>query len=539
MDYSKLTTEDLIALQAGDYGKVSDAGLKMLYGGVEKEEPKKANEVYKGIDYSDIQNDASLTPEQKAEAIRQRTKEENARLDRENALKLAKMYGGYGLNLASWALPVGGGLKAATMLAKAGKPMAARVAGAVLKNTPSLAAGGALGGLGQAMVNDATEIGDYLKSIGLGAATGVAFGKGMQLLSKGGQAVLNSEAVKKGIPKIQEVLNSVPAELSERALRKELDGQSIFKGKFNPKEINEKYNEIGQKAIEGMKDAELNANMAIRESLEGLKGSRTDTRGLIKKITDDVSDKAMGGDINPAIEEAGEEINSILYKLNPKAGSVKTVDLDNIKELLYNKLRNQYGKDSGVGKNTLKNIGRMINDELNTISPEYKAANEARKNLYEIKDLLGGMNKKTIGSKLRNVEVDASIRSGYNQAAEDLEKLVAPQYKFLDEVKDLRAREALESLYSGQYGGFGSSQGGANILRAILGTSGAFMTRKPLVLGLFSPKISGKKAIQGIGLANKTLKGLGNVYDKAIEKYLNAGRGALTSKNPATANESD
>ena len=130
--------------------------------------------------------------------------------------------------------------------------------------------------------------------------------------------------------------------------------------------------------------------------------------------------------------------------------------------------------------------------------------------LHDINDLLGGMNRKTIASKLRNAETDATVRSGYNQAAEDLNNLVAPEYKFLDDVKDLRAREALESWFPGQGGGFGSEQGFGNIIRNAVAGAGlptaATVSHNPwLLLGVpaVSPKLMAQGTIKNLGrLAN-------------------------------------
>lgn len=84
---------------------------------------------------------------------------------------------------------------------------------------------------------------------------------------------------------------------------------------------------------------------------------------------------------------------------------------------------------------------------------------------------------------------------------------------FMDELNDLRAREALEEWFPGQGGGSGSTQGIGNLLRtAIIGgaPTSAVLTHNPLALmglGMISPKF----------MANGTIKNLGR-YKKFADK---------------------
>lgn len=66
---------------------------------------------------------------------------------------------------------------------------------------------------------------------------------------------------------------------------------------------------------------------------------------------------------------------------------------------------------------------------------------------------------------------------------------------FMDDLQNIRAREALEEWLPGQGGGSGSAQGVANLVRG--GLVGA--TRNPLTLSLFSPKLMGKGTIENLG----------------------------------------
>ena len=395
----------------------------------------------------------------------------------------------------------------------------ARDASALAKGGAFLANAGIQGGV-PGLIEGANQ-GEALK--GAGAGTGVALGvqtalSGVPKLGKYTTKLLNNPTFQKGLSKVEELLTSVPSEMSERALQKELAGNSIFKGKFDSKNLNEAYNEVGQRAIAGMKNAEQQANAQIDNALNNLPNKAINQPQLMIDLTKGVEQYAHGGRYNPALAEKGDDILHFLNELgNPEN---KTVDFHGIKSSIQSLLRGKYGKDSGDGINALKGISAKVREKLNSVSPEYAQANANREALHEIKDSLGGMNRKTIGSNLRNVEGDAKVRAGYSQAAEELENLVAPEYKFLDEVKDLRAREALESWYPGQYGGFGSSQGAANLLRGVVGGSISGMTHNPLLLAAFSPKIGAKGTIQNLGRVNQAAQGWQKLVPGQIKDLL-------------------
>ncbi len=361
---------------------------------------------------------------------------------------------------------------------------------------------------------------------GAGAGTGIAAainiipGAG-KYISKG----LANPTFQRNFGKVQELLTSVPSEMSERALQKELAGNSIFKGKFDSKNLNEAYNEVGQRAIAGMKNAEQQANAQIDNALNNLPNNAINQPQLMIDLTKGVEQYAHGGRYNPALAEKGDDILHFLNELgNPEN---KTVDFHSIKSSIQSLLRGKYGKDSGDGINALKGISAKVREKLNSSSPEYAQANANREALHEIKDSLGGMNRKTIGSNLRNVEGDAKVRAGYSQAAEELENLVAPEYKFLDEVKDLRAREALEQWLPGQGGGFGSSQGAGNLVRNAIGlgtlpTAAATLHNPLLILGsaALSPKLGAKATIQNLGRLNNTAESLQRLLPENVRKLL-------------------
>lgn len=356
-----------------------------------------------------------------------------------------------------------------------------------------------------------------------GLAGGSLIGAGIQALpyvGKGISKFVNNPNTQKNIAKTLEFLTSAPEEYSQRAIQKELAGKSILKGKFNKRDLNENYREAGKKAIEGYQKAKLKTNQELNDATLNLNNLEEINRNqLANNIIDELDKYAYGGEANAALEQKGNDIYNYLDEItNRKSNSGLHVTKRNIQ----NMIRNKYGQETGEGINALKDIARNINDKLYQISPEYEAANVAEQQLHNINDLLGGMNKKTIGSKLRNAETDATIRSGYNQALEELNNLVEPQYKFLDEVNDLRARESLENIFPGQGGGYGSAQGVGNKVRGGLttllaglggaggGIPGAVVT--PLLGSLaFSPKIMAQGTIKNLGKLNNLGEKLQNL----------------------------
>ena len=405
--------------------------------------------------------------------------------------------------------------------------------GAFIKN--ALMQGGVTGGLEGLKRDDLTG----------GATTGTAIAAAMQgivppaIKGAGNLAgkIANSKFAKETLPKMLEFLTSVPEKYTQRAIEKELAGNSLFADEFNPQIMNEKYRDIGKRAIEGYQDAKLAANKELNEATRNLNNlPDVDKNNLLNQISKDVDVYAYGGDTNAALDQKGADI---LKYIDDIANSGQNTGLHVIKENIQNAISGKYGKESGAGINALKDVARNINEELYGISPAYKDANVAEKNLHEIKDYLAGMNPKTMGSRIRNVEGDAAVRSGYEAAANKLDELVNPQYKFMDDVRDLRAREALEQAFSGQGGGFGSEQGAGNAFRTKVlppvlagigglsgflggGVKGAITggTLSPLAqILLTSPKVMAKGAVKNVGkLSNFSKKALKGAYDKAIAK---------------------
>lgn len=354
----------------------------------------------------------------------------------------------------------------------------------------------------------------------VGGATSAALPVGGKVVSMG----LNSPIFKNSFSGVTSLTSSVPYEYIQRALDKELAGKSILKGKFDTKDLNQNYYEAGQKAINGLKELELQANKNLNIATKNLNNyPLVDREQLTQKLVNQIDNYANSGTRNSALDEKGKDIYNFLEQV---ANDTDNVSLDATKDQIQNLVKSKYGAESGAGINALKEMGHTIKETLDTMSPEYALANENRAKLFEIKDTLNGLNKKTIATKLRNADTDANVRNAYNQAAEELDSLVSPENKFLEDVRDLRARESLEQWYPGQYGGMGSQSGVANLVRggaAITGLSNAALTHNPLLAPItvvsMSPKLGAKNSIRAIGALNNFAANE-NKFNKTAQRLL-------------------
>lgn len=282
---------------------------------------------------------------------------------------------------------------------------------------------------------------------------------------------------------------------------------------------------------------------------------------------------------NLFMERLSADIDNIDNIVNKK---IKPIDLHNIKEILYD-IAN-YDNAGGIRNSATKALASEINEFLRKYSPEYAKANDRFALIKSVENDFGGsagINANTIGGKLSKYGSDTNIISGMDKKLKDIDMLLKPQDRFLEDTKNLvkgksnideinsliggsvyernpkllnnindtareealaklqkysninfmddleaiRAREALERFTPGQGGGSGSSQGYQNLLRSGVATTGS-----AAVGGLFGGPI-GTLAGLGLGAAavspkimgQGTIKNLGALYrslDKEIPKWI-------------------
>lgn len=282
---------------------------------------------------------------------------------------------------------------------------------------------------------------------------------------------------------------------------------------------------------------------------------------------------------NLFIERLSTDIDNIDNIVNKK---IKPIDLHNIKEILYD-IAN-YDNAGGIRNSATKALANEINEFLRKYSPEYAKANDRFALIKSVENDFGGsagINANTIGGKLSRYGTEANIISGLDRKLKDIDMLLNPPDRFLNDTKTLvkgksdidainnliggsayernprlldkindiereealaklqkysrinfmddleaiRARDALERFTPGQGGGSGSSQGYQNLLRSGVATTGS-----AAVGGLFGGPV-GTLAGLGLGAAavspkimgQGTIKNLGALYrslDKEIPKWI-------------------
>ena len=435
---------------------------------------------------------------------------------------------------------------------------------------------------------------------GAGAGTGIAAAlQGINpVAAKGINKVLESDAVQKGLPKVLEGLTSVPAEYSERALQKELAGNSILNGKFDadtayqpieqtlrkakemlptPADFGNRYYELGQKALEGMENLKNNAGAEIQEALGKL--NNKNIKNSIKDVAKSVINSfGEGGVYNSAVEEAPGLVKFINNSLDKEGLTLR--DLHRIKEALYDKGYAAAAAKEGTTAQVARSVAEKLNNYIRSVVPEYQKPNDLFSTISDITRGLEGNT--TIGNKLSEIGSVNSAKSGLDQKLKNIDNLlpsnqrfykeaqdlvnseneiknivntVGKQYErnprllanrtdeafetavedlqkrtginFMDELNDVRAREALDKFFPGQGGGSGSSQGFGNLLRtALIGGSptAAVLTHNPMALlglGAVSPKLMAKGTIKNLGKAKEFAQNITNkAYDNFIKKII-------------------
>ena len=340
------------------------------------------------------------------------------------------------------------------------------------------------------------------------------------------------------------------------------------------------YYKLGQKAVQGMENLEEKAAADIAAALEPLNNQEIQNGGLQNAVNTIINSFGEGGIYNSAKARAKNVINFLNENLNKEGLTLR--DLHRIKEDLYDIGYSEAGQKNGVGAKVARGVANQINNYLRRVSPSYAKPND----VYSvIKDVTRGLDSEnTIGSKLKNIGSTNSALSGldqrlkavdnllpqnerfYKQAADlvntenevnNIINTIGKQYErnprllsnrtdeafeqalgdlqnrtgvnFMDDLNNVRAREALESLTSGQGGGYGSAQGSANRIRGGIttalaglggvtgGLQGAIVA--PLIsTAMFSPKIMAKGTIKNLG---KVYRNLQEPISEGVQRLIN------------------
>lgn len=216
-------------------------------------------------------------------------------------------------------------------------------------------------------------------------------------------------------------------------------------------------------------------------------------------IANKLSDFNNSQQIRSGINKSFEELNNLLPKDKQFLNRLNAL----------NKQRaNQQLLQSDITSSVLNDISRFDNapystqDALINVAPEevanYTRLSQAQK--YQ-DEMLKPINN-------ANYERNPKLLANRNDlAAEEALDYLQKQsgINFMDDLNDIRAREALEAWLPGQGGGSGSAQGAANLVRSALGGSGltaAATLHNPLLAAPFSlmlPQVGAKGTIKNLG----------------------------------------
>jgi len=320
---------------------------------------------------------------------------------------------------------------------------------------------------------------------------------------------ITGKPISKAYSFVNELLSGVPREYTERALQKEMAGQSIFKGKFDPLT---KVDELGMRAQDAINDLKSQAGKATGKERQALKliNENINTQPISNRIDELLAENTSRSGISRLDKSdlsAIQEVKDLLLQNN------YADDLDSVLVRIQDKIKpdiNRVKTTTGTGDYVLGQIADVIND---TFPQNFKDAKSGYKQVKDLQKKLSIKLKDTnINRTLQNIDSEANINAGYYDLFGELDAMAPQNLKFMDEAEDLIARRAFENLLPGRGGGSGSAQGAGNLFRnsalTSLGTASLFNPNFLLAAPLaatFSPKIH-KLGIQGAGALNKLLE---------------------------------
>lgn len=342
-------------------------------------------------------------------------------------------------------------------------------------------------------------------------------------------------------------------------------------------DFGDEYYKLGQKAVQGMENLEQQAGAEIEKVLAPLNNREVQNGGIKNAVNSIIESYGQGGVYNSAREQAPNVVRFLEDKLSKEG--LTLMDLHRIKKDLYNM---GYAFDDikqGTSAEVARKAAEQINNYLRGVSPSYARPNDVYSMVIDTTN--GLKSSGTIGEKISNIGTAGNAKTGLDQRLKAVDKLlpnenkfynqaqnvidseneinqikntIGKQYErnprllanrtdeafetalnnlqnktginFMDELQDLRAREAFEKWFPGQGGGSGSSQGFGNLLRtAIIGgtPTAAAITHNPMALaglGLVSPKFAGKGTIQNLGRLNNAAQAMQNLSPEEVGKIL-------------------
>lgn len=328
---------------------------------------------------------------------------------------------------------------------------------------------------------------------------------------------------------------SVPEEYQQEMFNKlyeAINKGELLENRLSPKEMVDLYRTIGEKPNwEALN--EKTKNEILEKIYNRFSGLTKELSPELKEANDFYSKymqlKKNTGGLNPSTiagklknygsdsqilagtDKALRDINSLLPEEQRFLGNV---------EKLNNQLSAQNQLSKNLPESVLNDLSKYQNAPLAVQNELEKFAPEEINILRDIMDRQATQNDilKTISGQA--YERNPRLLSNRNdlKAEEALNYLQENSgINFMNDLEEIRAREALEKWFPGQGGGSGTGQGFGNLLRtAIIGgapTTAALTGNLGALAGLalVSPKFTGQNLIKGLGNLNKLGKNLINL----------------------------
>lgn len=290
---------------------------------------------------------------------------------------------------------------------------------------------------------------------GAGIGTGIA--AGLQSIPIAGRAIqrgIENPTFQKGVSKTLEAFTSVPSDYTELALKNELTGNSIFKGKFDAdiayrpierqlrdakgmlptsQSFAEEYNTLGKKALEGMNAIKENAANKIADVLDNLNNKEVTSKGVQNAVNSVINKFGKGGVYNSARRNAPRVIN-LLDEVLPQEG-LTLRDLHRLKNDLYDIGYQAAGAKEGTQAEVARGTAEQINNYLRGAVPGYAAPNDRYSLIMDVERGLDSEN--TIAKKIKNIGSEGNILSGLDQRLKDVDTLLPNENKFYKQAKEI------------------------------------------------------------------------------------------------------
>ena len=238
------------------------------------------------------------------------------------------------------------------------------------------------------------------------------------------------------------------------ALKNELTGTSIFKGKFDAdiayrpierqlrdakgmlptsQSFAEEYNTLGKKALEGMNAIKENAANKIADVLDNLNNKEVTSKGVQNAVNSVINKFGKGGVYNSARRNAPRVIN-LLDEVLPQEG-LTLRDLHRLKNDLYDIGYQAAGAKEGTQAEVARGTAEQINNYLRGAVPGYAAPNDRYSLIMDVERGLDSEN--TIAKKIKNIGSEGNILSGLDQRLKDVDTLLPNENKFYKQAKEI------------------------------------------------------------------------------------------------------